>query len=97
MSPSRRIDWSIYTPFQQRVFRVIMKIPKGRVLTYGQVATKMGNKKWARAVGQALAKNQHAPAIPCHRVVGYNSMGGYSAEGGVKRKAKLLLREGHHV
>jgi methylated-DNA-[protein]-cysteine S-methyltransferase len=91
----KRIDWSIYTPFEQRVLKLICKIPKGQVLTYKQVATKLGNPKLARAVGNALRKNQHAPLIPCHRVVGYNSLGGYSGRGGVKGKQKLLKKEGY--
>jgi len=89
-----KIDWNKYTAFQQKVYRTILKIPKGKVWTYSQVAQKMGNKKWARAVGGALKRNQDAPFIPCHRVVGYNGMGGYSAPGGIKRKLILLKKEG---
>ncbi len=90
-----KINWDKYTPFQQKVFKTILKIPKGQVWTYGQVARKMGEPKAARAVGGALAKNQDAPMIPCHRVVGYNDMGGYSARGGMKRKLQLLKTEGY--
>ena len=89
-----KIDWGKYTPFQRKVFRLISKIPKGQVWTYGRVAGKLGNKNLSRAVGSALAKNQDAPYIPCHRVVGYNGIGGYSAEGGIKRKMNLLRTEG---
>jgi methylated-DNA-[protein]-cysteine S-methyltransferase len=90
----KKIDWSKYTPFQQRVYKAIMKIPAGQVWTYGRVAQALGNRHLARAVGQALSKNQNAPDIPCHRVVGYNDMGGYSAPGGLKRKMYLLNKEG---
>lgn len=91
-----QIDWSKYTEFQQKVYRAIMKIPKGKVLTYGEVARLIGKPKAARAVGGALSKNMDAPTIPCHRVVRYNGdMGGYSAPGGVKRKLKLLKQEGY--
>ena len=91
-----KISWDKYTPFQQKVFKAILKIPKGQVWTYGQVARKIGKPRAARAVGQALAKNQDAPAIPCHRVVGYNkAMVGYSASGGIKRKIALLKKEGY--
>ena len=72
-----------------------MKIPTGKVLTYGQVAKLIGNERAARAVGNALSKNQNAPLIPCHRVVGRHSLGGYSLVGGVKRKLLLLRREGY--
>ncbi len=89
------IDWTKYSKFQQKVFNAILKIPKGQVWTYAQVARKIGQPKAARAVGNALAKNLDAPIIPCHRVVGYNSIGGYSADGGLKRKLKLLRQEGY--
>lgn len=94
----KNIDWSKYTPFQQKVYRAIMKIPKGQVWTYGQVARKIGKPAAARAVGHALARNQDAPYIPCHRVVGSDGkMVGYSAPGGIKRKLKLLTAEGYHA
>jgi methylated-DNA-[protein]-cysteine S-methyltransferase len=89
-----KIDWSKYTDFQKKVYRAILKIPPGKVLTYGQVARLIGQPKAARAVGNALSRNLDAPIIPCHRVVGYNNMGGYSARGGVGRKLKLLNQEG---
>lgn len=73
-----------------------MKIPPGKVLTYGQVAKIIGKPQAARAVGNALARNEHAPFIPCHRVVGIDGkMHGYSAPGGVKRKIQLLEKEGY--
>ncbi len=90
----KHIDWSKYTPFQQKVYRAIMKIPPGQVRTYGQVARLIGKPQAARAVGQALGINQDAPKIPCHRVVGYNNMGGYSARGGMRTKLRILKQEG---
>ena len=90
-----KINWSKYTGFQQKVYRAIMKIPPGQVLTYSQVARRIGQPTAARAVGTALAKNMDAPIIPCHRVVGYNSMGGYSAPGGLKKKLQILKKEGY--
>ncbi len=92
-----KINWDKYTPFQQKVFRAILKIPKGQVWTYTQVARRIGSPKAVRAVGNALARNEDAPYIPCHRVVGYNSMGGYSATGGIKKKLKLLKQEGYQL
>jgi methylated-DNA-[protein]-cysteine S-methyltransferase len=89
-----KIDWSKYTPFQRKVYRAIMKIPRGQVWTYAQVARRIGQPNAARAVGGALKRNQDAPIIPCHRVVGYNGMGGYSAAGGMRRKLQLLKQEG---
>ena len=95
MTKSIQINWSKYTPFQQKVYRAILKIPKGQVWTYKQVAEKIGQPKASRAVGQALGRNQDAPYIPCHRVVGYNNaMVGYSAPGGIRKKLQMLKREG---
>ncbi|HEX5430199.1 MAG TPA: MGMT family protein [Patescibacteria group bacterium] len=92
----KKIDWKKYTPFQQKVFRAILKIPKGQVWTYGQVAQKIGQPNAARAVGGALSRNMDVPYIPCHRVIGTSGrMTGYSAPGGIKRKLALLKMEGY--
>ncbi len=91
----KNIDWNKYTDFQQKVLKTICQIPSGQVMTYKQVASKMGDAKWARAVGSALSKNQDAPGVPCHRVVGHKGLGGYSAPGGMKMKIKLLRKEGY--
>jgi methylated-DNA-[protein]-cysteine S-methyltransferase len=90
------INWKKYSPFQQRVYKAIMKIPAGKVMTYGQVAKMIGSPGAARAVGTALSKNQDVPIIPCHRVIASNGkMGGYSGRGGVSGKIKLLKKEGY--
>jgi len=94
----KKIDWSKYTPFQQKVYKATMKIPKGKVLTYKDIARIIGQPKAARAVGQALGRNQDAPFIPCHRVIGSNkAMVGYSAPGGIKRKMQMLRKEGYYA
>ena len=93
MKPEAKIDWSKYTRFQQKVYRAIMKIPAGQVLTYGQVAKLIGQPRAVRAVGNAFGENQDVPIIPCHRVVGYNSIGGYAF--GLRRKIQLLKKEGY--
>lgn len=89
-------DWKEQvTPFQKKVYEAILKIPKGKVLTYAQVAKAIGKPKAARAVGQALKRNRWAPKIPCHRVVASGGkLGGYSASGGIEAKKLLLKREG---
>ena len=85
------------TPFQRKVYEVVLRIPKGQVRTYAWVAQAIGKPKSARAVGQALKRNRWAPRIPCHRVVSSNGgLGGYSAPGGIRRKRTLLLREKSH-
>jgi methylated-DNA-[protein]-cysteine S-methyltransferase len=94
----KKINWEKYSPFQQKVYRTIMKIPAGEVWTYKLVAVKMGQPGAARAVGTALARNEDAPYIPCHRVVRSDGhLGGYSAPGGLKTKIKLLRKEGYPI
>jgi methylated-DNA-[protein]-cysteine S-methyltransferase len=89
------IDFSIMTDFQRKVLQAALKIPRGQVLTYGEVARKIGRPKSARAVGQALGHNPMPIVIPCHRVLGSDgSLHGYSGGGGLKTKAWLLRLEG---
>ncbi len=84
-----------YPPFCQAVWKACAQIPRGQVRTYGWVARSIGKPGAARAVGQALAKNPFAPAVPCHRVVGADGrLTGFSAPGGVAAKRRLLQREG---
>ncbi|MBI3318583.1 MAG: MGMT family protein [Candidatus Omnitrophica bacterium] len=81
------------TEFQRRVYEAVLRIPKGEVRTYAQVARMIGKPDAARAVGQALKANRWAPQIPCHRVVASDgSLGGYAW--GVAAKRRLLRREG---
>ncbi len=82
----------------KRIYEAVKKIPRGRVATYGQVAELAGDKKMARAVGNALHRNPEPGVIPCHRVV--NAKGQLSGEfafGGVGAQAKLLEEEGIQV
>lgn len=81
------------TDFQKKVWKVISNIPIGKVLTYKQIAEKIGAPKAYRAVGSACGANPLPIVIPCHRVVGSNgSLGGFS--GGLKIKRLLLKVEG---
>lgn len=79
----------------ERIYEVVKNIPKGRVATYGQVATLAGNPRWARVVGYALHNNPDPSTIPCHRVV--NREGrvatGFVFGGGETQRA-LLEKEG---
>lgn len=78
--------------FTEKVYKVVNKIPKGKVLTYKQVAEKAGNVNASRAVGNILNKNYN-PAIPCHRVIRTDGkFGGYNR--GVTAKKKVLAGEG---
>lgn len=80
--------------FKEKVFDVVRKIPKGKVLTYKQVAEKIGAPRAARAVGSAL-KTNYDKSIPCHRVIRSDGkMGGYN-RGGISVKKKILVKEGY--
>lgn len=77
--------------FTDKVYGVVKKIPKGKTLTYKQVAQKAGNPFSARAVGNILNKN-YDPKIPCHRVIRSDGKtGGYNR--GAKNKIKILKEE----
>jgi methylated-DNA-[protein]-cysteine S-methyltransferase len=77
--------------FHRRVYAVARAIPPGEVLTYGEVARRLGEPGAARAVGQALGKNPFAPVVPCHRVLAAGGRsGGFSAEGGADTKLRML-------
>lgn len=77
------------------VYKIVEKIPKGKVATYGQVARLAGNPKSSRAVGMCMKTNPFAPRVPCHRVVGSTgALVGFSAGMGVKTKKEMLVAEG---
>ena len=79
------------TPFQLKVWNYLMKIPKGKILTYKEVARAIGKPKSYRAVANAIGKNPYPPKIPCHRVIKSDgSTGGFSSKGGIILKKKLL-------
>jgi methylated-DNA-[protein]-cysteine S-methyltransferase len=74
--------------FQSRVYAEVQKIPRGKTLSYKKVAEKIGSPRSARAVGNALNKNDD-PDIPCHRVIKSDgSVGGYN-RGSAKKKEIL--------
>lgn len=82
----------------EEIYKTVMKIPYGKVATYGQIATICGNPYYARAVGNALHKNPNPQKIPCYRVV--NSKGKLTenfAFGGLKVQSDLLISEGIEV
>ena len=83
------------TKFQVKVWVFLMKIPRGNIKTYSQVAKAIGRPKAIRAVANAIGKNPHPIRIPWHRVIRSNgSLGGYSGKGGIKTKRFLLKKEG---
>lgn len=86
------------TPFQQKVWNELKKIPPGTVVTYGALAKKLGTS--ARAVGNACRRNPIPLVIPCHRVVSAQGLGGYGGDtqgARLRIKSWLLQHEGAAV
>lgn len=82
----------------KRIYEAVKKIPRGKVATYGQIAELAGDKKMARAVGNALHKNNDPDNIPCYRVVNAKGeLAGEFAFGGAGAQAKLLMADGIEV
>ncbi len=79
------------TPFQKEVLINLDKVPCGETVTYGQLAKMINRPSASRAVGNALNRNPYPVIIPCHRVVGKNSIGGYGR--GLEMKRFLLAIE----
>ena len=81
------------TPFEEAVYRVVRRIPKGQTRSYRWVAEQLGDPGLARAVGNALNRNPDAPRVPCHRVIKSDgSLGGFA--GGPSKKRRLLRADG---
>ena len=77
--PDTRFDLPLLvegTPFQLRLWDALRAIPRGKTLTYGELARRLGAE--ARAVGQACGDNRLPIVIPCHRVVAANGIGGFA-------------------
>lgn len=90
------LDWSGATGFQRRVWAALLKIPRGEVRSYAQIARQIGSPGAARAVGAACGANPIPLLVPCHRVVAARGgLGGFSA--GLAWKVRLLTREGHLI
>ena len=87
------LDMEGVSEFDRRVYEIARSIPPGRVLTYGEVASRLGINN-ARAIGQSLGRNPIAVIVPCHRVVAADGrLGGFSANGGASTKRRLLAIE----
>lgn len=84
--------------FAKKIYRVVARIPRGKVLTYGEVARRAGVPGAARLVGNMMAKNPSWPDIPCHRVVRADGfVGRWSGRGGRNKKINLLRKEGFEI
>jgi methylated-DNA-[protein]-cysteine S-methyltransferase len=81
--------------FNEKVWALTSRIPKGKVTTYAAIARKLNTKAY-RAVGNAMNRNPYAPQVPCHRVVGSNgSLTGFAQ--GLEKKRQMLESEGVEV
>jgi len=88
------LDLARVGDFERGVYAVARAIVPGQTLTYGEVAAKLGDKRLARAVGQALGANPWPIVVPCHRVLAADGKaGGFSAPGGLQTKARMLSIE----
>ena len=80
---------------KEKVYEFVKNIPRGKVATYGQITLRLGNRNFARVVGNILHNNPDSEHIPCHRVV--NAQGRLSrsyAFGGIEAQRRLLVSEG---
>ena len=85
------------TGFFASVYEVLRTVPRGRVVTYGQIARAIGAPRMARQVGYALHVNPKPGIIPCHRVVNREGrLSGAFAFGGLQAQQKLLEAEGKY-
>lgn len=91
------VDLGETPEFHREVYAIAREIPPGSTMTYGEIATRLGDPGAARAVGQALGKNPVAVIVPCHRVLAAGGKtGGFSAHTGTRLKLKLLEIERRH-
>jgi len=88
------VDLTDVPDFNRSVYDIAREIAPGDTLTYGDIAMRLGDKMLSRAVGQALGQNPFPIVIPCHRVLAANGKtGGFSANGGVATKFRMLAIE----
>jgi len=89
------LDMEHVPAFHRRVYEIARTIPPGMTLSYGDIAARVGAPGAARAVGQALGRNPFPIVVPCHRVLAAGGkIGGFSAQGGVITKRRMLAIEG---
>jgi methylated-DNA-[protein]-cysteine S-methyltransferase len=88
------LDMGRVPEFDHRVYEIARTIPAGATLSYGEIATRLGGRDLARDVGQVLGRNPFPLIVPCHRVLAAGGKaGGFSANGGVTTKLRLLSIE----
>jgi methylated-DNA-[protein]-cysteine S-methyltransferase len=92
------LDLDDVPEFNRGVYDIARTIPPGKTMTYGDIAKRLGGVELSRDVGQALGRNPCPIVVPCHRVLAAGGKpGGFSANGGVTTKLKMLAIEGAYV
>lgn len=89
--PLVELEQSGLSDFQKQIYAAVRGIERGKTMTYGEVAARMGRPGAARAVGRAMAANPFLIIVPCHRVVAQSGLGGFAY--GIETKEKLLALE----
>jgi len=87
------LDLSSSTPFQSALTHALRRVPRGEVVSYGELAALAGHPGAQRAAGTFCARNRFSLIVPCHRVVSSDGIGGYGTTG-VAVKRRLLVLEG---
>ncbi len=85
------LEWA--TPLQRELARALRAVPRGEVVSYGELAALAGRPRAPRAAGAFCSSNRFSFIVPCHRVVAANGIGGYG-EAGIEIKRRLLALEG---
>jgi methylated-DNA-[protein]-cysteine S-methyltransferase len=92
------LDMDRVPAFDRSVYEVARTIPPGEILSYGDIAVRLGDRRAGREVGRALAHNPFPIIVPCHRVLAAGgAIGGFSARGGIATKRRLLAIESRHA
>ena len=90
------VDWRLMSEAQRRVLGTLYStVPYGKVVTYGELATRSGTGIPPRGIGAIMGSNPIPIVVPCHRVVAGDSLGGFSGGTGVESKRRLLTLEGY--
>jgi methylated-DNA-[protein]-cysteine S-methyltransferase len=89
------LDLGEVSLFDRAVYGIVREVGAGETITYGEIATRLGDRGVAQAVGQAMGRNPCPIVVPCHRVLAAGgAVGGFSAPGGTATKERLLRIEG---
>jgi methylated-DNA-[protein]-cysteine S-methyltransferase len=90
------VDWRLMSEAQRRVLGTLYStVPYGKVVTYGELATRSGSGIPPRGIGSIMGSNPIPIVVPCHRVVAGDGLGGFSGGTGVESKRRLLTLEGY--